>query len=108
MVLRMQGWISRERARETGQLASADAALDSLRSTPRAPRPGDVALATTGLRWARELLAAKPRLSEFERDAVLVASGGRLPRERRWLRQHPAVREDRHGGAAEARVAVDP
>jgi hypothetical protein len=37
MVLRAHGWVSSERARQTGQRASADAALHSLRSTPRAP-----------------------------------------------------------------------
>ena len=78
MVLRTDGWISRERARQTGELASADTALDSLRSTPHAPHHGDVALAATGLRWARELLAAKPGLSDFERDATLAVSLGRL------------------------------
>jgi hypothetical protein len=77
-VLRAHGWISRERARETGQPASANAALHSLRSTPRAPRSADVALAAAALHWARELLAARPGLSEFERDATLVASAGRL------------------------------
>jgi len=78
MVLRAHGWISRERARQTGQPASADAALHSLRCTPRAPQPADVALATAALQWARELLAAKAGLSEFERDATLVARAGRL------------------------------
>ena len=38
MVVRAQGWVSRERARETGRPASADAALRSLQSTPSAPR----------------------------------------------------------------------
>ncbi len=37
-----------------------------------------MALATAALQWARELLAAKPGLSEFERDATLAASAGRL------------------------------
>ena len=70
MALRAHGWISRERARETGQLASADAALHSLRSSPLAPRSGDVALATAALAWARELLPTRAGLSEFERDAT--------------------------------------
>ena len=78
MVVRAHGWVSRERARETGRPASADAALCSLQSTPSAPRRGDMALATAALHWARELLAAKPRLSDFERDASLVASADRL------------------------------
>ena len=72
MVLRAHGWVSRERARETGRPASADAALTSLQDTPNAPRPADVAVAHAALHWARELLAAKPGLSEFERDASLV------------------------------------
>jgi hypothetical protein len=52
--------------------------LDSLRSAPTAPRHGDVAVAHAALHWARELLAAKPRLSDFERDASLVASADRV------------------------------
>jgi hypothetical protein len=78
MVVRAHGWVSRERTRETGRPASADAALSSLQSTPSAPRRSDVAVATAALQWARELLAAKPRLSDFERDACLVASTDRL------------------------------
>ena len=69
MVLRTHGWVTRDRARETGRPASADAALTSLQDTPNAPRPADVAVAHAALQWARELLAAKPGLSEFERDA---------------------------------------
>ena len=75
MVLRTQGWVTRDRARETGRRASADAALTSLQDTPHAPRPADAAVAHAALHWARELLAAKPGLSEFERDASRV---GRL------------------------------
>ena len=37
-----------------------------------------MALATAALQWARELLAAKAGLSEFERDATLVAGAGQL------------------------------
>ena len=61
MPLRADGWVSRERARETDRPASADAALRSLQSTPSAPGPVDVAVATAALGWARKLLAAKPR-----------------------------------------------
>ena len=78
MVLRADGWVSRERARETGWQASADAALHSLQSMPGAPRPVDLDVATCALQWARELLAAKPTLSDFERDASLVAGADRL------------------------------
>jgi hypothetical protein len=38
----------------------------------------DRALARAALAWARELLAAREELSEFERDAVAVASNDRL------------------------------
>ena len=62
------------RARRSARSASADAALHSLQATPDAPLAADLALARGALRWARELLAAKPELSEFERDAVAVAS----------------------------------
>jgi hypothetical protein len=74
MAVRAHGWVSREHARRSPQSASADAALHSLEATPDASRAADLALASGALRWARELLAAKPRLSEFERDAIAVAS----------------------------------
>ena len=74
MVLRAHGWVSREQARRSERSASADAALHSLVTTADAPRAADLALARGALRWARELLAAKPELSQFERDAVAVAS----------------------------------
>jgi hypothetical protein len=72
MAVRTTGWVSRAQARRTSQTASADAALQSLQTTPDAPRARDLALADGALRWARELLAAQPRLSSFERDAVAV------------------------------------
>jgi hypothetical protein len=72
-VLRAGGWISRERARETGRIATADAALLSLQRHPHAPDAADHALARGALRWARELLAAQPDVSPFERDAVTTA-----------------------------------
>jgi hypothetical protein len=72
-VLRADGWISLRRARETGRTATADAALLSLQRDPQAPDAGDQALARGPLRWARELLAARPELSPFERDAVATA-----------------------------------
>src|SRR5215207_9840460 len=76
MVVRAHGWVSGEQARRSAQSASADAALDSLAATPDAPRAADLALAGGALRWARELLAAKSRLSQFERDAVAVTNTG--------------------------------
>jgi hypothetical protein len=78
MAVRTTGWVSRAQARRTSQTASADAALQSLQTTRDAPRARDLALADGALRWARELLAAQPRLSRFERDAVTVTSVGRL------------------------------
>lgn len=75
MVVRADGWVSRERARRREQMASADAAWQSLQDTPDAPGPADRALASGALAWARELLAAKPELSPFERDAVAVVNG---------------------------------
>jgi hypothetical protein len=78
MALRSQGWVSRERARESGRSATADAALRSLETVREAPGAGDVALARGALLWARELLAAEARLSRFERDAVTVTSVPRL------------------------------
>jgi hypothetical protein len=61
-VLRTDGWISRERARETERTATVDAALLSLQRA-LAPDETDRALARGALRWARELLAAQPHLS---------------------------------------------
>ena len=78
MLLHAQGWRSRERARRSGGLATGDAALRPLHTTPDAPGPADVALARGALLWARELLAAQAQLSPFERDAVTVAGAGRL------------------------------
>jgi hypothetical protein len=72
-VLRADGWISLRLARETGRTASADSALLSLQRDPHAPDAADQALARGALRWARELLAAQPNLSRFERDAVITA-----------------------------------
>jgi len=72
-VLRTDGWISRGRARETGRTATAEAALLSLQRHPHAPDAADRALAGGALRWARELLAAQPHLSPFEREAVITA-----------------------------------
>jgi hypothetical protein len=76
MVVRANGWMSRERAQRLAQIASADAALRSLQATPDAARATDRAIASAALAWARELLAAKPELSEFERDAIAVVSRG--------------------------------
>jgi hypothetical protein len=70
-VLRTDGWISRERARETKRTATADAALRSLQRA-HAPDAADQRLARAALRWARELLAAQPHLSPFEREAVIT------------------------------------
>jgi len=75
MTVRANGWVSREQARRSSRLASADAALQSLQAAPDAPQAPDLALADNAVRWARELLAAQPRLSTFERDAVAVANG---------------------------------
>jgi hypothetical protein len=72
-VLRADGWISRERARETRRSATADAALLSLQRDPHATDAADRALARGALCWAREVLAAQPHLSPFEREAVIVA-----------------------------------
>jgi hypothetical protein len=72
MVVRASGWVSREKARRAGREASAVAALRSLQATPGGPSAADRALASGALAWARELLAAKPELSAFERDAVAV------------------------------------
>jgi hypothetical protein len=72
-VLRADGWISLRRARETGSTATADAALLSLQRDPHAPEAADQALARGALRWARELLAAQPKLSRFEHAAVITA-----------------------------------
>jgi hypothetical protein len=74
MAVRANGWVSREQARRSSRSASADAALQSLEAAPDAPHPPDLELADGAVRWARELLAAQPRLSTFERDAVAVVN----------------------------------
>ena len=83
-IVRAHGFTSREQARRTSRPATADLALRSLRDTPGAPGCADRALADGALRWARELLADRPGLSPFERDAVAVVSSGRIaaPRDR--------------------------
>jgi hypothetical protein len=78
MVVRADGWMSRERSRDSGRTASADAALRSLETAPHAPGAADIALARGALLWARELLGAEAQLSSFERDAVAVATVQRL------------------------------
>jgi hypothetical protein len=77
-ILRTQGWLSRQRAHDAGEIASADAALHSLVNSPGAVDAADRALACAALAWARELLGARQQLSNFERDAVAVASSDRL------------------------------
>jgi hypothetical protein len=101
MVLRANGWVTRGRARAMGRLASADAALTSLQSTPDAPRPADAALARGALLWARELLAAEAQLSGFERDAVAITSVRRLvtARERGLVCALIAVYRGRRAGS---------
>jgi hypothetical protein len=76
--LRVHGWVSRQRARESAQTATADSAQSSLESTPDAPDAFDRALANAALRWAGELLAARDQLSDFERDAVAVVGASTL------------------------------
>lgn len=101
MVLRAHGWVSRERARQSGRFASADAALRSLETAPEAPGAADVALARGALLWSRELLAAQARLSRFERDAVTV-TGVRHPltaRERGLVCALVAVYRRRRAGS---------
>ena len=93
MAVRANGWVSRERARRSSRPASADAALQSLEAAPDAPQAADLALAEGALRWARELLAAQPRLSTFERDAVAVVNS-------------PTVRTGRDRGLVCALIAV--
>jgi hypothetical protein len=73
-VLRLQGWVSRQQARESGRTATADAAHSSLERTPNAPDASARVLADAALGWARELLAAREQLSDFERDAIAVAN----------------------------------
>ena len=77
-VVRVHGWISREQAHRGSQTASADLALRSLEASPTAPDRADRALAQAAVRWARELLATRPELSQFERDALAVVTGGPL------------------------------
>jgi hypothetical protein len=75
-VVRAHGWVSAERARRSSGTASADAALRVFETAPDAPDGADRALAAGALRWAQALLAAKPELTAFERDAVAVVTDG--------------------------------
>jgi hypothetical protein len=76
--LRVDGWVSRRQARDSGRAATADAAQRSLQTTPDAPDAPARVLAAAALGWARELLGAHEQLSEFERDAVAAANAGTL------------------------------
>ena len=75
-VVRAHGWVSAERARRSSSTASADLALQVFETAPEAPDGADRALATGALRWAQALLAARPELTGFERDALSVVSDG--------------------------------
>ena len=77
-VVRVHGFTSQAQARHTSRPASADVALQSLRDTPDAPENADQALADGALGWARTLLAERPDLSPFERDAVAAVNGGSI------------------------------
>jgi hypothetical protein len=85
-VVRAHGWTSLARARSTSGQATADRALRSLETTPDAPSRADQALADAALRWARAVLPTKATLTQFERDALAVITGGpRLTRRERGL-----------------------
>jgi hypothetical protein len=71
-VVRAHGFVSRERAQQTGGPASADLALRLLQERKGAPDRGDRALASGALRWARALATLKDELSQFETDALAV------------------------------------
>jgi hypothetical protein len=75
-VVRAHGWVSAERARRSSSTASADLALQVFETAPEAPDGADRALATGALRWAQALLAPKPELTGFEREALSVVSAG--------------------------------
>jgi hypothetical protein len=81
-VLRVHGFVSRERAQRKREPASADLALDSLQHALQAPDGSDRALAAGALQWARTLAALKPEPSQFEADA-LAAIGSRAVKTRR-------------------------
>ena len=75
-VVRAHGWVSAERARRSSGTASADSALRVFETAREAPDGADRALAAGALRWAQGLLAAKPELTAFERDALAVVTDG--------------------------------
>lgn len=74
--VRRHGWVTRERARRSGEPASVERTLATLRDLPELPTAGDRELARRALAWGRELLAERPGLSEFEREMIAVAAGG--------------------------------
>jgi hypothetical protein len=77
-VVRAQGFISRERARQTSEPASADLALRSLQEMPDAPDLSDRAVASGALRWGQALPTLKDELSQFETDALAVIESRRV------------------------------
>jgi hypothetical protein len=68
--------VTRQRARGSGEPASVDRTLTTLRDLPELPTAGDRELARRALVWGRELLDERPGLSEFERELIAVAAGG--------------------------------
>jgi len=77
--IRVGGWMSRSRARETAtQVATADLVLNDLLSPPSTKRKTepiteeDVATAEQALEWARAL-ARRDRRSDFESNLAIVA-----------------------------------
>lgn len=77
-VVRAQGFISRKRAQQTSEPASADLALRSLQERPDAPDLSDRAVASGALRWAQVLPTLKDELSQFETDALAVIESRRV------------------------------
>jgi hypothetical protein len=74
--VRRHGWVTRQRARRTGEPTSVDRTLETLRDVPELPTAGERELARRALAWGRDLLGERPGLSEFERELIAVAAGG--------------------------------
>lgn len=80
-VVRIEGWLSRSKARDQGGFATADRAFDLMtkeeayrkRDDPR-PAAEDLALAKTAIDWARTDLAAKPEKNDYEHNLAVVSA----------------------------------
>ena len=86
--IREAGWTSRGRARETLELATADAAMTDMTSRDYevpSPEPGDTEEAKAALEWARTELAGRENLSDYEHNLMVATAYDSVPPENAGL-----------------------